>query len=96
MTRRKLLEKAAAIVCEDRNQQYDGPEDTFKDIAALWAAYLDNQIGPEDVAIMMILMKVARLKASSYQSSDSWTDIAGYAACGAEIALDDEWEDVQC
>lgn len=35
MTRRKLLEKAISIVCEDRNQQYGGPENTFKDIAAL-------------------------------------------------------------
>ena len=96
MTRRKLLEKAISIVCEDRNQQYGGPEDTFKDIAQLWAAYLDDQIGPEDVAIMMILMKVARLKASSYQSSDSWVDIAGYAACGSEIALGEEGDDVQC
>lgn len=96
MTRRKLLEKAAAIVCEDRNQQYGGPEDTFKDIAALWAAYLDEQIGPEDVAIMMILMKIARLKASSYQSSDSWVDIAGYAACGSEIAIGEEGGFYQC
>lgn len=96
MTRRKLLEKAAVIVCEDRNQQYGGPENTFKDIAQLWAAYLDEQIGPEDVAIMMILMKVARLKASSYQSGDSWTDIAGYAACGAEIAITDDGEGIQC
>ncbi|MBQ1792587.1 MAG: hypothetical protein II008_20625 [Oscillospiraceae bacterium] len=96
MTRRKLLEKAISIVCEDRNQQYGGPEDTFKDIARLWAAYLDDQIGPEDVAIMMILMKVARLKASSYQSSDSWVDIAGYAACGSEIALGEEGGFYQC
>ena len=96
MTRRKLLEKAISIVCEDRNQQYGGPEDTFKDIARLWAAYLDDQIGPEDVAIMMILMKVARLKASSYQSSDSWVDIAGYAACGSEIAIGEEGGFYQC
>lgn len=96
MTRRKLLEKAISVVCEDRNQQYGGPEDTFKDIARLWAAYLDDQIGPEDVAIMMILMKVARLKASSYQSSDSWVDIAGYAACGSEIAIGEEGGFYQC
>jgi hypothetical protein len=96
MTRRKLLEKAISIVCEDRNQQYGGPENTFKDIAALWAAYLDEQIGPEDVAIMMILMKVARLKASSYQSGDSWVDIAGYAACGSEIAIGKEGGFYQC
>lgn len=96
MRRRKLLETATAIVCEDRNQQYGGPEDTFKDIAALWSAYLNEDIGSEDVAIMMMLMKVARLKASDYRSSDSWVDIAGYAACGSEIALGDEGGEIQC
>lgn len=96
MTRRKLLEKAAAIVCEDRNQQYGGPENTFKDIAALWAAYLDELITPTDVACMLALLKVARIHATNGKSADSWIDLAGYAACGAEIALDDEGEDVQC
>lgn len=96
MKREKLLLIAKEIVCSDRDKQYGGPEDTFKDIAALWSAYLNEDIGPEDVAIMMMLMKIARLKGSDYRSSDSWVDIAGYAACGSEIALGDEGGDVQC
>ena len=83
--REKMLEEAKRIVCGDRDRQYGGPENTFGEIAALWGKYLGEDIGSEDVAIMMILMKVARLKTSEYESRDSWVDIAGYAACGYEI-----------
>ena len=88
MTRKELLAKAANVVTGERDAQYGGPEDNFERIATLWNAYLGepNKLGPEDVAIMMILLKIARLAASEYKSMDSWVDIAGYAACGAEIA----------
>jgi len=86
MTREEVLEKAKSIVNGDRDQAYGKPEDNFAKIARLWSTYLDEHIGREDVAIMMMLMKIARLASSEYQSMDSWIDIAGYAACGAEIA----------
>ena len=46
---------------------------------------LPVDIEPEDVAIMMGMLKIARL-ASNPQHMDSWVDLAGYAACGGEIA----------
>ena len=96
MTRRKLLEKAISIVCEDRNQQYGAPEDNFARIANLWTAYMGKIVTPVDVAAMLALLKLARIKATNGQSSDSWVDLAGYAACGSEIALGEEGDDVQC
>lgn len=87
MRRKVLLKKAAAIVCGERDEQYGGPEDTFGQIAMLWSDWLEVPIRAEDVAVLMILMKTARVKTSRYKSSDSWVDIAGYAACGSEIAL---------
>lgn len=87
MSREEVLDRAKAIVMGERNTQYGIPEDSFSMIAKLWTAYLGNDIGPEDVAIMMMLLKVARLSGSGYQNTDSWVDIAGYAACGAEIAV---------
>lgn len=96
MTRRKLLERAISIVCEDRNQQYGGPEDNFARIANLWTAYMGKIVTPVDVAAMLALLKLARIKATNGQSSDSWTDLAGYAACGSEIALGEEGDDMQC
>lgn len=86
MTRKEILVEAEKCVCSDRNLQYGEPEDNFNTIAKLWSAYLDTDIGAEDVAIMMCLFKIARLTGSCYKSKDSWVDLIGYAACGGEIA----------
>ena len=88
MTREEILETAKKIVSGDRDKQYGQPEDNFSDVASLWNAYLGmDELGVADVAIMMILFKVARLKSSGYKSADSWVDIAGYAACGGDLCL---------
>lgn len=93
MTREETLDNAKRIVTGRRDDEYGGPEDNFSRIAALWSAYLGTDIGAEDVAIMMVLLKISRLAASCYESTDSWVDIAGYAACGAEIATRDKVTD---
>lgn len=87
ITRIEILDLANECVCGDRNLQYGEPEDNFSSVAKLWSSYLDIDIGLEDVAIMMCLFKIARLKGSCYESKDSWVDLIGYAACGGEIAL---------
>jgi hypothetical protein len=90
MTRAELLEQALAAVNE-RPNSYGPPEQNFERIANLWMAYIFGKyggkpavLGAVDVACMMILMKVARLEQTP-DHIDSWTDIAGYAACGAEV-----------
>lgn len=94
LTKRALLEKAIEAVA-DRGLNYGAPEDNFQRIANLWNAHLENRglrsdwaLTPVDVANMMALMKIARLE---HQPShrDSWVDLAGYSACGAEIACKD-------
>lgn len=86
MSREEILTMAKEIVCKDRDKDYGKPEDNFGKIAALWSAYLGNvTITAADVAIMMTLMKTARIAANPAKL-DSWVDIAGYAACGGEIA----------
>lgn len=40
-------------------------------------------IDANDVAMMMALLKIARIAAGGGKA-DSWIDLAGYAACGAE------------
>lgn len=94
--REKLLNEAMEITHKDRNAQYGSPEDNFKQIAALWNAYyfarLSNrptraapfEFEPADVAVMNMLIKVARLSKTPTHH-DSAVDIAGYAACLAEI-----------
>lgn len=81
-----ILDTAKQYVLRDRNATHGDPEDNFGRIAQLWAAYKRVDFTPTDVAAMMALMKVARI-AQSPDHRDSWIDLAGYAACGAGIAL---------
>ena len=83
--RRQLLEEAADIVDGDRNKSYGKPENSYGVIAKFWSIYLDKSLEPHDVAAMMVLMKLARIKGSNGTHKDSWVDIAGYAACGYEV-----------
>lgn len=89
MTRAEILDAAKGCVCKDRNEQYGAPEDNFLIIGNLWTAYLGQKIYPEDVAAMMILFKVGRIKTAQVPVADSWVDVAGYAACGGEIDTED-------
>ena len=83
--RAAVLREAEAIVSNDRNSAYGGPEDSFERTAALWAAYKGAAFSAADVAAMLALLKLARL-AHNPTHRDSWVDLAGYAACGAEVA----------
>lgn len=82
--RQKLLDEARRIVSVDRNSSYGNPEDNFKQIAELWTAYKHARFTSVDVAVMCMLIKVARL-AKSPGHHDSAVDIAGYAACLADV-----------
>lgn len=84
MTRSEILTSAETIVNGEREQQYGSPEDNFNKIARLWSVYLNYGIDEEDVASMMILLKVARIS-SGNAKDDNWIDICGYAACGGEL-----------
>ena len=88
MTRPEILDKAKECVCGQREQDYGSPENNFKLIADLWNAYMQTDVfSPVDVAMMLGLLKVARIK-SGTGTTDSFVDLAGYAACGGEIATE--------
>lgn len=93
-TRGSILDAAKQCVTADRESQYGSPEDNFKQIAELWAVYLKGRcvsedadicILPEDVAVMMALLKIARIKTGTFKE-DSFVDACGYLACAAELA----------
>lgn len=86
-TRKRVLSEAEKCVCGHREQDYGTPEDSFEMIGKLWTVYLDyaTKIDAHDVAAMMALLKIARISENP-QHMDSWVDLAGYAACGGEIA----------
>ena len=85
MTRSEILDQANVCVNGDRENDYGTPERNFETIARLWNGYLgEDVVEAKDVAAMLILLKVARIK-SGKKKNDNWIDIAGYAACGGEI-----------
>ena len=87
MNRSEILETAEEYVSADRNDQYGEPEDNFALIAEYWSVYLGDThaiLDAFDVAMMMALLKVARLSKRP-ENPDSAIDLAGYAACAGEI-----------
>lgn len=90
--RARLLQRAMEITHNDRNANYGNPEDNFQHIANLWNDYLNVRrpeaavITSADVAVMNMLIKVARL-GNNPAHYDSTLDIAGYAACLADIQV---------
>ena len=92
--RETVIDQAYQAVMKDRNLDYGGPEQNFAVIAQLMTTYINARCGmnypeiqimPYDVAVMLILVKVARTVTSA-DKLDHWVDIAGYAACGGECA----------
>lgn len=79
-----ILQEAQRLIHGDRNKNYGHPRENFQDIADLFSAYLGQEITDIDVANLMILVKVARVKETGYHR-DSFTDIAGYAGCVERI-----------
>lgn len=82
MTRAEILNAAKERVCS-RENDYGKPENNFERIAKLWNAYTDNFFTAKDVAIMMALLKVARIRGG--HKDDNFVDMAGYAACAGEL-----------
>jgi hypothetical protein len=91
MTREETLDKAKQCVCGWREKEYGSPEDNFRAIANLWSVYKDSDFSATDVAMMMALLKMARIKTGK-ATDDSFVDLAGYAACGAEISTNKKGE----
>ena len=94
--RSELLDRAKRLVVGDREKSYGSPEENFKRIGNMWNAFLGRRLtkklSPADVGAMMCLLKLARIGSGIY-SEDNWTDLAGYAACGGELASFEADED---
>lgn len=87
MKRADILRTAEKCVCGQREQDYGSPENNFQVIADFWSVYKGVQFSANDVAMMMALLKVARIK-SGGGTADSFVDLAGYAACGGELVTE--------
>ena len=86
-SRGSILDTAKQYVDTDRANEHGDMEDNFQRIAAYWNTHLGliSYIKDTDVAVMMTLLKVARIH-SNTANADNWIDAAGYMACGGELA----------
>lgn len=62
MKRAEILEAARKCVCGEREREYGRPENNFALIGKLWEAYTGTRYSAKDVAMMLALLKVARIK----------------------------------
>lgn len=81
-----MLQQAEDLIGGQRQQDYGNKLQNFSQIAMLWQGTLamklapGQRITPEDVALCMMQVKIARL-AKSPDHKDSIVDVAGYAGC---------------
>lgn len=91
MKAQEIASRAAELVSGSRQQTHGDKLINHQNIASLWNAYLGWRLGEgclisaHDVALMMILLKVARTKEGEH-NPDDYIDAAGYAAVAGEIA----------
>ena len=78
-----ILEQAKELVVGDRQEDYGDKLTNHENIAALWSIFLRKILTAHDVAMCMALVKVARLMHA--HKTDSYIDLAAYAAIAAEI-----------
>ena len=86
-----ILETAKKLVSESRHDKHGDKVINHENISRLWTGYLQNKtqlnlvIFPEDVANLMVLLKIARTQAGHFNIDDH-VDACGYAAISGEIA----------
>lgn len=73
MNRSETLDKAKACVCGQRENEYGSPEDNFTAIAGFWSVYKGVEFTANDVAMMMALLKIARIRTGT-ATDDSYVD----------------------
>jgi aminoglycoside phosphotransferase (APT) family kinase protein len=92
--RSEILNEAINLINGDRNAHYGDPLEDFQTIGTFWTTYLTRtmeargvlDIRPHDVAVLMDLLKIARISWTP-EKRDHWADLAGYAGCGWDCVV---------
>ena len=91
MTKEEILKKAKELITGDRNDTHGDAYRNHAEIAEFWNIFLDKKLQPmaditaEDVALMMVLMKISRNSQGKKSNIDNFIDMCGYAAIAGEI-----------
>ena len=91
MTKEEILKKARDLITGDRNETHGDAFQNHAEIAEFWNIFLDKKLQPmasitaEDVALMMVLMKISRNTQGKKNNLDNFIDMCGYAAIAGEM-----------
>lgn len=81
-----ILDKARWI-CHERGKDYGHPHEDFSKIAKIWSVIFGVDILPEQIALAMMGVKIARIcQSETFYHEDSVLDLAGYANCLEKVA----------
>lgn len=80
----ELLELTKSILRE-RQREYGSSEPHFVRVARIWSALLRIELSPHHVPLCLAALKLVRA-AEAPDHLDSWIDLAGYTALGAQVA----------
>jgi hypothetical protein len=75
--------QAIQAVTGPRADTHGDAQETMQRTAALWSAYIGREVTPTQVAVCMMLVKLAR---SRHYDRDHWIDTVGYALIAEEAA----------
>ena len=84
-TRGEILREANDLIHGDRQEAYGPPAENFQRIADGWTAIVGAPVSPEQVALCMAWLKIARLRVGPHR--DSYVDGAAYLALAGELGL---------
>ena len=91
ITKEEILKKAKELITGDRNETHGDAFQNHAEIAEFWNIFLDKKLQPmssitaEDVALMMVLLKISRNTQGKKNNMDNFIDMCGYAAIAGEI-----------
>lgn len=85
MNRREVLDTAAELIDGQRADDYGDASESFARLSRIWSGILGQEVTAAQVALCLAGLKLSRLAATPTHA-DSWVDLAGYAALGAEVA----------
>tara|TARA_R110000803_G_scaffold191688_1_gene254377 strand:+ start:296 stop:568 length:273 start_codon:yes stop_codon:yes gene_type:complete len=83
MKSEEILKIASKLVSGDRAKAYGDKKKLHDKTAKMWSAFLGYTIHAEQVAHMMVMLKIARTTTGN--NPDNYVDAAAYSAIAGEI-----------
>ena len=86
-----IIQNAGRAVENVKAKEHGDKKENFKVISELWESYLNVTVTKEDVAMLMALMKIGRMKTKSApHNDDNFIDAIGYLAIAGEFSKEKE------